>query len=489
MRSPNGPCFAIFLASVIVLAGVSATISRAGGPAPEVACPTCEDFDACTMDSCDTGTCRYDPIDCNDGNPCTSDSCTAGPTSVCQHVGLAPGTACDDGSSCSTGDTCNQSQQCMGTLLPSGSFCNDGDGCTISDTCRDGGICRGDPLQAGDGCEDGSLCTSGETCVNEGGTLVCRSPSPVCDDVNPCTQDRCDESTGLCIHPPVNCDDGNSCTGDDCDVATGSCVRTFLSGFCNDHNRCLTPDSCIAGNCVGAGPFGWECFDNNVCTQDSCDPVQGCLRTPVPCDDNNPCTFSACTQIAGCTHSPISCNDGVACTVDSCSPATGCTHLPNCDDGDSCTTDLCDATLGCMHSPVPIILDLKVDLLPMILAPANHKLVQVTATVSTPGYCGGALTIRLESITSSQPDDAAGQTDGHTIGDIQGAEFGTSDFSFLLRAENDRAASSPRVYTVTYSATGGGTSDTTSQTLTVKDQGKRSPNQVTQPKPKPAPKD
>jgi hypothetical protein len=55
--------------------------------------------------------------------------------------------------------------------------------------------------------------------------------------------------------------------------------------------------------------------------------------------------------------------------------------------------------------------------------------------------------------------------------------------------ENDRAAATPRVYTVTYSATGGGLSDTTSQTVMVLDHGKRSPKQVTEPKQKPAPKD
>src|SRR5947199_10671112 len=53
--------------------------------APQMSCPSCEDFDSCTVDSCDTttGTCRHDPLDCDDGNPCTADTCDS-------HGSIAP---------------------------------------------------------------------------------------------------------------------------------------------------------------------------------------------------------------------------------------------------------------------------------------------------------------------------------------------------------------------------------------------------------------
>lgn len=55
--------------------------------------------------------------------------------------------------------------------------------------------------------------------------------------------------------------------------------------------------------------------------------------------------------------------------------------------------------------------------------------------------------IRLVSITSNEPDNDRG--DGNFEPDIQAADFGTEDFSFLLRAERDGRRSG-RTYTITY---------------------------------------
>jgi hypothetical protein len=54
--------------------------------------------------------------------------------------------------------------------------------------------------------------------------------------------------------------------------------------------------------------------------------------------------------------------------------------------------------------------------------------------------------------SSSEPDDAAGNTDGHTTDDIQGATTGTADFAIKLRAERDSEGSG-RAYTLVYQAT------------------------------------
>jgi len=86
---------------------------------------------------------------------------------------------------------------------------------------------------------------------------------------------------------------------------------------------------------------------------------------------------------------------------------------------------------------------------PTSLSPANHKLIDITATVAAQDACGAPLAATLVSIVSSEPDDAPGPTDGHTTGDIQGASFGTADFAFQLRAERDSKGSG-RTYTVTY---------------------------------------
>jgi hypothetical protein len=59
--------------------------------------------------------------------------------------------------------------------------------------------------------------------------------------------------------------------------------------------------------------------------------------------------------------------------------------------------------------------------------------------------------VRLVSVTSSEPDDAAGNSDGATTNDIQGADIGTPDTALLLRSERDGKGSG-RVYTLTYQA-------------------------------------
>ncbi len=87
---------------------------------------------------------------------------------------------------------------------------------------------------------------------------------------------------------------------------------------------------------------------------------------------------------------------------------------------------------------------------PQRLWPPNHKLVPVDVELAADGTGSEIVSITLDSITSSEPDD--GQGDGHTEQDVQGAEFGTDDRSFLLRAERSGGGSG-RVYTAVYTVT------------------------------------
>jgi hypothetical protein len=86
---------------------------------------------------------------------------------------------------------------------------------------------------------------------------------------------------------------------------------------------------------------------------------------------------------------------------------------------------------------------------PGTLWPPNHRMVDVTAQVLASDQCGGPVTVTLDSVTSSEPDDAPGGADGSTTGDIAGVSPGTPDFQFSLRAE--RSSTGPgRIYTVSY---------------------------------------
>lgn len=78
-----------------------------------------------------------------------------------------------------------------------------------------------------------------------------------------------------------------------------------------------------------------------------------------------------------------------------------------------------------------------------MLWPPNHELANLHLLVDVHDACGAAASFVLTSITANEPVAA---------GDIVGADYGTPDVDFQLRAE--RSGSGPgRIYTATYTAT------------------------------------
>ena len=372
----------------------------------------CNDGNACTTgENCAGGLCQGGvTLNCNDGNPCTDDACH--PNGGCQHTVNAA--TCNDGDVCTTGDIC-QDGVCGGAgVLP----CDDANPCT-ADSCEALQGCLHAPLE--EACDDGNSCTTIDACVNG----FCKGSGLLdCNDNDPCTNDWCDPDSGcvnkfnsapcndgdLCTTGDIcalgecegtgnlNCDDGNSCTEDSCDPQTG-CAHSPGAGECDDQNPCTANDQCVQGLCKGLGLT--DCNDLDICTDDWCDPANGCqhdhnqapcsdgsictvgdqcsggLCAPGPaldCDDSNDCTDDSCDAVLGCQHvdnealcddsNPCTsnescaggkclateltdCDDDNLCTDDSCSPLTGCVHDVNtvpCDDNDACTiADACDS--------------------------------------------------------------------------------------------------------------------------------------------------
>jgi hypothetical protein len=105
-----------------------------------------------------------------------------------------------------------------------------------------------------------------------------------CNDGDACTlSDRC--NNGACEGPTARiCDDSNVCTDDACNPASGCTFTPTVAGTsCDDGNTCTLSDRCNNGACEG--PTARICNDNSFCTQDSCDPVSGCVYTPTPLVD------------------------------------------------------------------------------------------------------------------------------------------------------------------------------------------------------------
>ena len=110
-------------------------------------------------------------------------------------------------------------------------------------------------------------------------------------------------------------------------------------------------------------------------------------------------------------------------------------------DTDSITVEIEDTT--------PPVLEVTLD--PAEIWPPNHKMVGVHASVMV-ADCS-EVQVELVSVSSDEPDNGVG--DGNHEPDIMGADVGTEDYHFQVRAER-AGPGSGRVYTVVYRATDGG---------------------------------
>ncbi|MFH1530531.1 MAG: hypothetical protein ABIK09_07340 [Pseudomonadota bacterium] len=400
----------------------------------------CDDGTACTIgDFCQGGICTGAAVSCDDGNPCTDDLCDT--DGGCENP---PNTdLCDDGEPCTVGDHCVNAA-CLGTPVPcncatdadceiledgdvcngilscdtgevpfkckvnpatvvtcpppagldaycqtaqcdsktgacsngptnEGMACTDDDACTLGDLCA-AGFCT---AQASLNCDDDDICTA-EFCHAAAGCIY-EPTVEKCDDGNPCTDgDYCEGGSCVALEV-VDCDDGNLCTNDQCNPLLG-CVHTNNTALCIDGDACTAPDQCKDGVCEPG--IQVDCYDGNVCTNDSCEPAGGCVHTPnaASCDDGNSCTFGDHCAGGGCVPDEVvECDDGNPCTDDVCNLQQGCQHMNNtapcqdgnactggdlcagsvcigggavtCDDGNVCTNDTCAPDTGCVYSP------------------------------------------------------------------------------------------------------------------------------------------
>ena len=155
--------------------------------------------------------------------------------------------------------------------------------CDGKDCGEDG--CGGFCGELSGACDDGNPC-SDNACMD--GVCSFTNNEADCDDDILCTfDDKCDD--GVCAGQPYDCSDGNDCTTDTCDGEDGCDYAPFW-GPCDDADPCTTDDTCVNQVCTGIGVV--TCDDENLCTDDSCVPMQGCqfINNEAPCEDGNVCT-------------------------------------------------------------------------------------------------------------------------------------------------------------------------------------------------------
>ena len=363
--------------------------------APDHQGAACNDGDACTVgESCLDGACQGGvPPVCADDNPCTDDSCDS--EQGCLHQSNA--LPCNDNNVCTTGDVCVDGECSPGAQQLA---CDDNNPCT-DDSCDPDIGCVHQPNQAQ--CDDDNACTQGDVCAGgscKGGALV------DCADDNPCTSQYCDALQGCvysmnqepcndgdacttndacqmgeCIGAPVICNDLNPCTDDSCAGPDG-CVFEPNSKSCNDNNKCTVDDKCVGGVCTATAMM--VCDDSNPCTDQTCDPLLGCVSefNENPCDDGDVCTAGDQCAQGSCAGAAVNCSDSTPCTDDSCVPGAGCVStfnqaqcndgnsctegdacvqgvclgltMVNCDDANPCTLDSCLPLSGCVNDVVPV---------------------------------------------------------------------------------------------------------------------------------------
>jgi hypothetical protein len=357
---------------------------------------TCNDANPCTVgEKCVTDACKGKATDCDDLNVCTSDACDK--VKGCIHNNV-PG-PCNDGDECTEVDSCDLGG-CKGKIVDADVKCTDNNACT-TDTCDKTKGCLNVPSATGTKCDDGNTCTVGDSCdagVCNSGTNTCKCTNDAqCeDDGNLCNGTLyCDKTVPgayVCKVNPATvkvCDTSKDtfCAATKCVPVSGACevVKKVDGSSCDaDQSLCTKDDQCQSGVCTPGAKL--SCDDKNPCTDDVCDPTEGCkfIANTAPCDaDGNACTESDICSDKICTAGKKKvCDDKEICTEDSCDPADGscktkslaavcddgnaCTEGdkcgdkagvwtclsgvgPDCDDKNPCTKDSCDKTNGCTN--------------------------------------------------------------------------------------------------------------------------------------------
>ena len=123
-------------------------------------------------------------------------------------------------------------------------------------------------------------------------------------------------------------DDGDPCTSEHCICDGWWCTPECVSGPAVNGTECTfdgVAGVCVSGVCGENLCEGVVCEDDDACTNDTCDYVDGtCDFAAVWCDDGNDCTTEGiCNPAEGCDFTAL--EDGTPCFGDfKPAPMGGC---------------------------------------------------------------------------------------------------------------------------------------------------------------------
>jgi len=234
----------------------------------------CSDGNPCTVDDvCDAGACKAGgPNACDDGDACTADSCQTGVG--CAHLAVAPGTVCGSNKQCVVG-LCLDNKACGDKL------------CALGETFT---ACAGDCPETNGACAaDDSTCTAACTLQKCPKFADGCAKVPACGGLQACLAECAD----------VACDQGCFAKAPPAAVVAFLALHPCVQAFC-------VQDAWIGKKCQGGGQAYGQCVGD--CTAAMC-PVQdtACLADTtcaqvIACVDKCGDNDAACVQACGASN-------------------------------------------------------------------------------------------------------------------------------------------------------------------------------------------